>query len=101
MIQVTLLKLFLAGTLTTAHPAAITAGGPLVSVTDQDESMAAAASTVPIEPQLSTKNCQNYPHPVWCYNDNGHQNFVNCFSTMCDAVAAGYTRCGKSRGPCD
>src|SRR5262245_38899998 len=66
---------------------------------------ALAPGPVP-EITLSPKNCEKFPIPVWCYRfGDNHSNDVhyNCFNTLCEAVAAGYSQCTTQSHnvPCD
>ena len=58
------------------------------------------------ENNLNPKKCEDFAIPVWCYRfGDNHSNvfYYNCFNTLCEAVAAGYSQCTTQNHniPCD
>jgi hypothetical protein len=72
----------------------------LRAMSDGAGSVAVLASTQPNEPEYSTKNCEQYPHDVVCYR-YGHAKSYACFPTLCEAAAAGYSRCTRKLSECE
>ena len=59
-----------------------------------------------LQTELNPKKCEDFAIPVWCYRFGGnHSNifYYNCFDTLCEAVAAGYSQCTTQSHniPCD
>jgi len=46
-------------------------------------------------PAMTAKDCEKWPYPVNCY-EYANQPSLGCFSTLCDATAAGFSRCTRN-----
>jgi hypothetical protein len=66
------------------------------------------AASLPVGPKqlpetwISGKNCSKWPYPVYCYHYGNDNTAFGCFATLCEAAAAGYSRCTTNlHGTCD
>lgn len=50
---------------------------------------------------MSDDKCEKWPYPVYCYEFAGQPSF-GCFDTLCEATAAGFSRCTRNlKGTCE
>ena len=52
-------------------------------------------------PAMTPRACEKWPYPVDCYEYAGRPSF-GCFNTLCEATAAGFSRCTRNlKSTCD